>query len=263
MKFLVFCESDAEFRTVRGLVERVVRDEGPSWVKEHLESYPLESLCEWVGDGSGISFFDVHLVYKYAQDKKYARGKGLRLPHSRFDGSRAAPGYLMTQTALLVAREEAKISKRIDAVILVWDADDQGDARRKGFKQTRTTARPDEQFRVVLGCSDMEREAWVLAGFEPEHKTEQQRLDEERRALGFCPSAEAYRLRDKDDHTPRSPKRALASLMSGDSSREERCWMEAPLDRLKQRGESSGLKAFLVEIGSELVPLVSSGPSPS
>jgi hypothetical protein len=66
VRLLVFCEADADFRTVKGLVERVVRDEGPSWVKEHLESYPLESLCEWVGDGSGMSFFDVHHVYKYA-----------------------------------------------------------------------------------------------------------------------------------------------------------------------------------------------------
>ncbi len=62
-------------------------------------------------------------------------------------------------------------------------------------------------------------------------------------------------MRDNDDRAPRSPKRALAALTAGDSLREERCWTEAPLDRLKQRGESSGLKAFLDEIESELVPL--------
>ncbi|MEP7123525.1 MAG: hypothetical protein ABJE95_21535 [Byssovorax sp.] len=195
---------------------------------------------------------NVHRVYKYAH------AGSIRLPHNRFDGRSAAAGYLMARTAFLVARQEAKERGSIDAVILVWDADDQGDARRDGLDQARTIARLDEQFRVVLGCPDMEREAWVLAGFEPDHETEQQRLDEERRGLGFCPSAEAHRLRDNDDNALRSPKRALAALTAGDSSREERCWTEAPLDRLEQRGGSSGLKAFLDDVGRELVPMFSS-----
>jgi hypothetical protein len=258
VRLLVFCEAEADFRTAKGLIDRVVRDEGPSWLKEHLESYPLDSLCEWVADESGKEFFDVHRVYKYAHSRD------VRLPHNRFDGRRAAAGHLMARTAFLVARHEADKRGKIDAVILVWDADDQGDARREGLDQARTAARLEERFRIVLGCPDMEREAWVLAGFEPDHKTEQQRLDAERRALGFCPCAEAHRLRDNDDQAPRSPKRALAALTAGDALREERCWTEAPLDRLKQRGESSGLRAFLEEIGRELVPAFSSArPSSS
>jgi len=257
VRLLVFCEAEADFRTVKGLIDRVVREDGPSWVKEHLESYPLDSLCEWVGDDSGKSFFDVHRTSRYAQTQ------GVRLPHNRFDGRRAAAGHLMARTALLVARQEAKIRGEIDAVILVWDADEQGDARREGLDQARRAARLEERFRIVLGCPDREREARVLAGFGPDHKIEQQRLDEERRALGFCPCAEAHRLRDNDDQAPRSPKRALAALTAGDALREERCWAEAPLDRLKQRGESSGLRAFLEEIASELVPAFSSARPPS
>lgn len=161
---------------------------GAQHVPAHLASegtlvtFPLDNFCEWIGDRGGNPFFDVHRVYKYAQER------GVRLPHNRFDGRSAAPGYLMARTAFLVARQEAKASEPIDAVILIWDADDQGDARRGGLDQARTIARLEERFRVVLGCPDMEREAWVLAGFEPEHKTEQQQLDEECRALGSVPA---------------------------------------------------------------------------
>lgn len=257
MRLLVFCEGGSDFRTVKGLIERALRSDGPVWLQEHLETYPLDSLCEWVGDGSGSTFFDVHKI------KKYKPKKSILLPHGHFNGRKAGADYFSALTAFRIARAEADVEGPIAAVIFVHDADEQGDSRRDGLKQARSVAVLENNFRVVLGCPDMEREAWVLAGFEPEHETEQQRLDEERRALGFCPCTEAHRLRDNDDQGPRSAKRALGALTLGDSLREERCWTEAPLDRLKQRGESSGLKAFLEEIGRELVPLFSSAPSPS
>ena len=242
---------------MKGLIARVLQKQGPVWLKEHLDSYPLDSVCEWVGDGSGAAFFDVHKINKYTPKKSFLR------PYGHFDGRKAGADYFSALTAFRLARAEAGIEGPIAAVIFVHDADEQGDSRREGLEQARSVAVRESNFRVVLGCPDMEREAWVLAGFEPEHKTEQQRLDEERRALGFCPCIEAHRLRDNDDHAPRSPKRALMALTSGDSSREEKCWAEAPLDRLKQRGESSGLRAFLEEIEKELVPLFSSAPSAS
>ena len=252
MRLLVFCEAEADFRTVKGLIARVLREDGPVWLKEHLESYPLDNLCEWIGDGAGATFFGIHRINKYKPKKS------ILLPHGHFGGRKAGADYFSALTAFRIARAEADVEGPIDAVIFVRDADDQGDSRREGLKQARSVALLESNFRVVLGCPDMEREAWVLAGFEPDREAEQKRLEEERRALGFCPCAEAHRLRDNDDQAPRSPKRALAALTAGDALREERCWTEAPLDRLKQRGESSGLRAFLEEIRRELVPAFSS-----
>ena len=116
---------------------------------------------------------------------------------------------------------------------------------------------------MVLGCPDLEREAWVLAGFEPENDAERQMLAEERRALGFCPCEEAHRLRDPDDHAPRSPKRALRDLTGADDARAARCWEDADLDRLRARGKGSGLSAFLGEVREHLVGLCGKPPSAS
>lgn len=242
IRLLVFCEAEADFRTIAGLVDRVLREEGPGWLKDHLESYPLADVRGWVGDGGGREFFNLHYV------SRYARERNVQLPHNRFNGRRGAAGYLTARTAFLVARHEAKKFGPIDAVILVWDADDHGDERREGMEQARMTALPEGCFRIVLGCPDLEREAWVLAGFEPENKAEREQLDRERRGLTFCPCAEAHRLRDKKDQATRSPKRVLAALTAEVLAREERCWTEAPLDRLRERGGGSGLQVFLVEL---------------
>ena len=249
MRLLVFCEAPADFRTVAGLVDRVLREESPGWVREHLEFRPLDDLRQWIGDGSERAFFDVHHVYHYAA------GRGLRLPHGRFEGRPAGAHFVAARTAFLVARHEAKRSEPMDAVIFVVDADDQGPPRRESLEQARALALWEERYRIVLGCPDLEREAWVLAGFEPENAAERAQLDGEHDDLGFSPCEEAHRLRDNDDRGKRSPKRVLAALTSGKTEREERCWTDAPLDRLRARGTESGLRRFLDEVTGSIVPL--------
>jgi hypothetical protein len=56
VRLLVFCEAAGDFRTVVGLVDRVVREESPRWAREHR---PLDDLRQWVGDGldSGLRAF--------------------------------------------------------------------------------------------------------------------------------------------------------------------------------------------------------------
>lgn len=249
MRLLVFCEAPSDFRTITGLVDRVLREEGPDWVREHLEFRPFDDLRQWINDGNERAFFDVDHIYQYAEKR------GLRLPHGGFNGRRAGAYYIAALTAFLVARYEAKQSESLDAVIFVVDADAQGDERREGMKQARDIALRDDLFRIVIGCADMEREAWVLAGFDSENATERASLDKERIELGFCPCKETHRLRDPSDSGKRSLKRVLAALVLRDFDRESRCWTEAPLDRLRAHGQENGLAAFLNEVTRELVPL--------
>src|SRR5207248_2607529 len=108
----------------------------------------------------------------------------------------------------LVARDEAMRGGPVDAILLVWDMDDQGEARREGLAEGRAMA----LLPMILGCPDPEREAWVLAGFVPTNARERERLEEERNALHLDPCREAHRLRDKSDGGPRSPKRVVAKL---------------------------------------------------
>ncbi len=232
MRIALFCEAAGDFEAVVGLVDRVLREEGLPWVRDLLDAHP-EAVRTWMDDGDGRPFFDLHRLSDHAR-----RFRGLRIPQGHFDGKPGAAGAVMARTVFHLVRAMAKRAP-IDAVVIVWDMDQQGDARRDGLAQARAEVAPWKRFGVVLGCPDLEREAWVLAGFEPENDAERRRIEDERRALGFCPCEEAHRLRDPDDHAPRSPKRALRALTGGDDAREARCWEDAPLDRLRERGQGA------------------------
>jgi len=80
VKLVVFCEAEADFRTAAGLVDRVLRSEGPTWVADMVEHAP-EGIREWVGDGHGRTFFDVHRL------SDYVRQLSVRVPFGHFDGN--------------------------------------------------------------------------------------------------------------------------------------------------------------------------------
>ncbi|EPX63891.1 hypothetical protein D187_005021 [Cystobacter fuscus DSM 2262] len=255
-KLLVFCEAPADFETVRALVERVLREQGPDWVRELLDSSPeaAREFREWMPDGEGRSYFDLHKL------STYARRHRLRAPQGHFAGRPGEAGALMGRTAFLVAREFALQDTTLEAVLLVWDMDDQGQDRRKGLAQASTEARPLVPFEIVLGCPDPMREAWVLAGFEPETEAERECLTKLRQELGFNPCEEAHRLDAMDEQAKRNPKRVLKKLTDDERDRAVRCWTEAPLARLRARGGPSGLSAFLDESAQALIPLLSGVP---
>jgi len=251
-QLLIFCEARADFETVAGLVDRVLREEAPSWITDLLDG-PAEGAAtvrSWVSGPGGQPFFDLHHV------KDYARQLGVRVPYGHFDGSPGASGALMARNVFLVAREIARRSLPVDAVLLVWDMDDQGDARRQGLAQARNEAVCWAGFAIILGCPERMREAWVLAGFYPEIESEQTTLDAERQSLGFCPCAKAHCLDAKDEQAKRNPKRVLAALTGGDRDPEARCWTAASLPVRRARGEGSGLHAFLDEVAQTLIPLL-------
>lgn len=257
VKTLVFCEARADFETHSELAERVIREEGPDWLRDLLEGTPevAQQLHDWVRDGEGRSYFDLHHL------KDLARSLGLRVPQGHFGGEPGEAGALMGRTAFLVVRELARRGTPIDAVLLIWDMDDQGEARRRGLTQAREEALRISPRVIILGCPDPMREAWVLAGFEPGTAEERKRLAELRQELGFSPCEEAHRLEAKKEHARRSPKRVLEALTGGDREREARCWQSAPLATLRSRGERSGLMTFLEKISTELIPLFSGAAS--
>jgi hypothetical protein len=245
MRIAVFCEAAGDFDMAAGLVDRLFREEGPDWVRELLEFRPIDDVREWVGTG-GQPFFDLHRVHREASLR------GLRLPRQQFKGLAGSYGALLAYNAFLLARDEVNRSGPVDLIVLVWDMDDQGEERRRGLDRGRPSAlRPA----MVIGCPDPEREAWVLAGFEPVNAVERARLEEERRSLPFDPCVEAHRLRDKDERAPRSAKRILAKLTGDDWEREARCWAETSLVTLRARGAHSGLCAFLDEVKVHVLAL--------
>ena len=248
-KLIAFCEAAADFRTASGLLDRVLREEGPPWIADLIDEHP-DAVRIWHLDGAGRAFFDVHAW------RAYVKQLSIRVPHGHFDGRPGGAGALMARTVFQIVRalNRRPNEEAIEAVVLVWDMDDQPDARRGGLTSARTEARCWAAFEIVLGCANPMREAWVLAGFDPAHDDERARLEAARRELGFSPSEHAHRLDAKDEQAKLSAKRVLRALVDGDPEREARCWSETPLETLRARGEASGLREYLDEVSQLVLP---------
>jgi hypothetical protein len=168
----------------------------------------------------------------------------------------------MARTVFSIVRALINQPDTIDGVVLVWDMDGQANDRRLGLEQARAEMQKLVQFQIILGRPDRMREAWVLAGFDPQSQGERDRLDDERQQLGFSPNTQAHLLTAADQLAKRSAKRILAVLTDRDGGREEQCWTDAPLATLRARGVGSGLAEFLDEIEQRLVPLCAAPSAP-
>ena len=96
-------------------------------------------------------------------------------------------------------------------------------------------------------------ECWVLNGFDPTTGGEQDALGTERARVGFDPRMRAHDLTDRKEHEDRNPKRVLRALSEDDRDREQACVRNAPLERLRARGEETGLNDFLNELETRLL----------
>ncbi len=231
-----------------GLVDRVFRESGPTWVAENLEAPDV--IRTWHPDGFGRAYFDLHKLDEYGNQL------GVRVPHGHFGGTPGGAGALMARTVFWIARTlyRRDPDDPVEAVVLVWDVDRQSEERPAGVEMAREEARGWAPFKIICGLPDPEREAWVLAGFEPYDDLERACLDRLQRELGFSPLLDAVRLRGGRGDL-RDLKRVLRELTADDHEREERCWTEPALETLRARGAVTGLTAFLDEIETILIPL--------
>jgi hypothetical protein len=127
-----------------------------------------------------------------------------------------------------------------------------------GLEQARR--QEADRLPVVVGLAIVERESWVISGFDPENQGEVQILATETQNLGFNPCERSHELTAcKNDQAKRSPKRVLSVLTASDGERQRRCWQEAPMHALESRGQGNGLSEYLKEIRVLLVPLIT-GP---
>ena len=233
----VICEAAADQRTACGIADRVLSQE-VEWLGP-----VLDSLRAWRGLKKNEPFLAWKCVHNLADEANIRT-------HGHFGTESGHPDAFIARRALalLTVRGEG----RIDAVLLIRDSDNQLD-RLKGLKQAREQA--SDLGPIVIGVARTKRECWVLAGFIAEDDQERSRVEELRRELGFHPCLRAEQLTAAHDNDKRSAKRVLNALTDGDYTREEACWMAAPLKTLTERGELSGLRDFIQEVGTHLEPL--------
>ncbi len=249
MRLAAFCEAPGDFRLISGLVDRVLRESGPTWAADLFET--PEVIRNWQPDGHGRAYFDLHKLKEYVDDL------GVRVPYGHFGGRPGGPGALMARTVFWIARSLGRRDpdKSVEAVVLVWDMDAQSEERPSGVEAARDEARRWEMVQIVCGFPDPESEAWVLAGFEPCDDGERACLDGLQHELRFSPVLHAVRLRGAKGEL-RDIKRVLRELTGDDHARVERCWTEPSLEKLRARGGDTGLAAFLDEVEAILVPLL-------
>jgi hypothetical protein len=236
-RFAVVYEAEADFRTATELADRVLI-EAFDWLEEYIDQQR-----EWIGQVFG----DQRLTWTTIS--RLARERGLH-PWGHFDGQPGMADAVAARRAIFYLRETVP---DLDAIVLIRDQDDQHE-RRTGLEQAREENKTP--IVIVIGLAIVEREAWVISGFEPQNDEETARLDAERQILGIDPRSRSHELTaGKNDNATRSPKRVLQQLSGNDKDRERRCWMDTPLEQLHERGGENGLRDFLLEVKDKLAPM--------
>ncbi len=238
-RFAVVHEAEADFHTATELADRVLI-ETIDWLDEEL----IADQRVWVDQETGGR----RLTWKAIP--QLAREVGIRA-HGHFDGEPGKADAAAARRAILYL---LATDPNLQAILLIRDQDDQPE-RRVGLEQARSQDRSGAV--IVVGLAVVERECWLISGFDPQGDEETDRLNAERQNLGFDPRDRSHELTAcKDDQATRSPKRVLSSLCGGDRVRERDCWVNADLDVLRERGNRNGLAAYLEEIRDRLAPLI-------
>lgn len=218
-------EADADARTAQRLVDRQL-SVGADWL--HVDE--LDHIRGWQ-------------VFYWKKIKQLCKQHGI-IAQGHFDGTPGAADARAGRRALLLL---SKLGAP-QAVVLLRDADKQPE-RRAGLEQARNS--PHHQLsprRIAIGLATPCREAWHLAGFEPESDTERSTLGSERTRLSLDPTREPHLLSRTGD---RDIKKTLATLTAADHDRETRC-LDHP--DLHARGHNCGLSEFLDELDTRVVP---------
>jgi hypothetical protein len=238
LHFAVVREAPADFQTATELADRVLV-ESINWLGEDQ----IEYQRTWLSESGGVSF-------TWRGVKKSALAAGIDAI-GFFDGAPAEPDARVARRAILYLRHALP---DLAGVLLIRDQDNQPE-RRAGLEQARR--REEGRLPVVVGLAIVERESWVISGFDPQDDAEESRLAAERQTLGFDPRVGSHELNAcKDNNAPRSPKRVLRVLCGGDADREYRCWRETTLVTLQERGAENGLTVFLDEVRQKLAGLI-------
>lgn len=256
--WVLVCEGPSDARVVQTLVDRVLHAHGDDWVREEINEKRAHNLRQWVALGEGASYVDRH------QLATIARSLGLPMLRGRFDKVASADavhgeahGERAVVRAFQIAAQLAR-TQPIAGLVVLWDADQEPEARRNGTQRGVAIARallprlPDH----VLALCVPELEAWLIAGFDPQTDAEHRRFAEVRSRVHADPRTAPERLTSKRPTDPRDAKALLDLLTDGDGDRAHACCADTSLDHLHERGERSGLREFLDDVARVMVPHV-------
>ena len=244
--FAVVYEGLADFSTPTELADRVMVGT-IDWMDETL----LDSQRQWLRDdrsGNRLAWSSI---------PRRAREVGIRV-RGHFGGQPAMPDAHAARRAIAYILYEFDA---VDAILLIRDMDDQAE-RRLGLEQARQAYGASTT--IVIGVAVIERESWIISGFDPANPDERDTLAEETRNLGFNPCLCSHELTaGKDNQAKKSPKRVLAVLTDNSWERQRACWQTTPLAVLEERGLANGLRDYFGEVRQYLAPLITGYIAPA
>ena len=256
IEFVVIVESSADARTATKLADRILVEK-----IEWLEPEMLQHLVQWSGLEAGTEnscWKNISHIIEREKESGFQPARFFRRANPR--QKTLQPDGANTIKILNLVSHLQK-TRNIKALLLIRDLDNQRE-RRQGIEQARSEHinRPPK-LEIVIGTAERMREAWVLNGFIPSNQDEEQILKEITTQLKFNPCEESHRLRSNSLTEPdriRNPKVVVEKLTGGRMEREQQCWEETPLEYLREKGDRTGLTAYIDEIEERLIPIIES-----
>ena len=248
MRLVLIVEDRAHVLAAQVLADRVLIECGPDWIGAET----IDGLRQWSG---------------LAPDTEMTRWTDLdalsKLHRLRIHGRCAGPDHVAARKVLELARLMGADAP-LTALLLLRDLDNQPE-RRDGIQAAVQESDGALAFAVIIGTANPEAEAWLLNGFVPQDSGETACLEQLCRELSLDPVREPDRLcgdrRRPGKDGQRDIKAILARLTGDDRAREERCLTETPLNLLADRGTASGLRAFLFDLNTYLLPRFDPSPT--
>lgn len=257
LRILLCAEDILSAAIARDLCDRVVHERARAeWLRALWAPEMRESQRRWVGLDEHTWWSDRPTCSREADlanvpNAIRVRETGRRKAYHGVAG-------LAFRTALLAASRDP----RPDVLVLAGDTDgeeDTGRLRRAGVDGAAV------DLPVLIAEPTREAEAWVIGGFVPQNDAEALRLVDVSRELGFDPTRAPERLLSDVSRTRRDTKiicRQLLGLdaLSPQTERVRACWLDPPIDLLIERGQRSGLAAYVAQIETTLLPLLGDTP---
>ncbi len=240
-KWVVICESAFDSQVTTTLADRVILS-SVDW-----SDGVLDHLREWRGLASDA-------FSTWSDVKRIAKSNGVRV-HGKFGQRKAAGEAAQARKALRLAE-----NMNADAVLLHRDTDSYD--RRTAYEDARLAT----QVPVCLAIAAPEIEAWVLHGFLPRDRAERSRISAQKHALGFDVTLKPHRPSPGRTHTRdgkpivSSTKNVLDALDHRSFERRRQCFEDCSLEVLHDRGQETGLTAFLDD-GQQLVDQINANPA--
>lgn len=262
LKFILFAEDQLSAHAAAELADRVFLETEVRRQASWIEASHLPNLRTWSGILETTAFGPSEAPHgSYTPVKKIKRlylehRKALRLPRMlKKPQPGASQEYVQARRAWILARRLADRDAELAAVVFVRDIDQEAQ-RIRDVEQTLNDV--DERLPLALALPQPEVEAWVLNGYEPQDDGERQALETQCGLAGFDVCAQAERFPKSKPGATLDIKNVVAELTADEYERQRQCWQDTSLDTLRERGQQTGLTAYLGAVEAKLLPLVTS-----